>query len=246
MLAGSVASMTVLGAPDLIVLSLTEFADQARRICRASDLPLIVDADHGYGNALNVARTVQELETAGVAALSIEDTILPRPYGADGTASLVSIDEGIGKLRAALDARRDPDLVIIGRTSAPATNGIADAVARVDAYQDAGVDMIMLIGVKTRADLETIASRVRIPIMLGGAGDALRDVDYLASLGVRVCLTGHQPFMAAMQAVYDALKALRSGVNPAEVAVNVDAAMIRNTTRDDDYRRSIERYLGAG
>src|ERR1700674_4325233 len=79
--AGSVASMTVLGAPDLIVLTLTEFAEQAHRICRAGSLPLLVDADHGYGNALNVMRTVEELETAGVAALSIEDTALPRTFG---------------------------------------------------------------------------------------------------------------------------------------------------------------------
>src|ERR1700692_2900092 len=81
MFAGSVASFTVLGAPDLIVLTLTEFAEQAYRICRAGSLPLLVDADHGYGNALNVMRTVEELETAGVAALCIEDTVLPRTYG---------------------------------------------------------------------------------------------------------------------------------------------------------------------
>src|SRR5581483_3169109 len=84
MLAGSVASLAVLGAPDLILLSLSEFADQAYRINRAADLPLLVDADHGYGNALNVMRTVEELETAGVAALSIEDTALPRGYGEGG------------------------------------------------------------------------------------------------------------------------------------------------------------------
>src|ERR1700742_2548363 len=81
MFAGSVASLAVLGAPDLIVLTLSEFADQAYRIGRAAELPLLVDADHGYGNALNVMRTVEELENSGVAALSIEDTDLPRPFG---------------------------------------------------------------------------------------------------------------------------------------------------------------------
>src|SRR5258705_1477193 len=81
MFAGSIASLTVLGAPDLIVLTLSEFAQQALRINRAGNLPLLVDADHGYGNALNVKRTVEELETAGVAALTIEDTVLPRPFG---------------------------------------------------------------------------------------------------------------------------------------------------------------------
>src|SRR5260370_24941795 len=106
MFAGSTASLTVLGAPDLIVLTLSEFAAQAYRICRAGDLPLLVDADHGYGNALNVRRTVEELETAGVAALTIEDTLLPRPFG-NGQAQLISIEEGIGKMRAALAARQD-------------------------------------------------------------------------------------------------------------------------------------------
>src|SRR5512132_1534987 len=130
MLAGSVASNTTLAAPDLIVLTLTEFADQIRRIMRVSKLSLVVDADHGYGNALNVMRTVQELEHAGVSALSIEDTVLPSPFGqAEGKESLISIEEGVGKLRAALAARSDPSLIIVARTSAVKTEGIAGAVA---------------------------------------------------------------------------------------------------------------------
>src|ERR1700748_3427765 len=101
MFAGSIASFTVLGAPDLIVLTLTEFAQQAYRINRAGKLPLLVDADHGYGNALNVMRTVQELETAGVAGIMIEDTVLPRTFG-EKKPSLISLEEGVGKMRAAL------------------------------------------------------------------------------------------------------------------------------------------------
>jgi carboxyvinyl-carboxyphosphonate phosphorylmutase len=101
MVGGSTASLAVLGAPDLIVLTLTEFADQARRISRASNLPFMVDADHGYGNALNVMRTVEELETAGVAALTIEDTALPQAFGQGSETRLLSLDEGVGKMRAA-------------------------------------------------------------------------------------------------------------------------------------------------
>src|SRR6266545_4164393 len=111
MFAGSIASGTVLGAPDLVVLTLTEFAEQIRRITRGSDLPLMVDADHGYGNALNVMRTVEELETSGVAALTIEDTVLPMPF-AGQDEGLVSTDEMVGKLRAAVSARQDPALEI--------------------------------------------------------------------------------------------------------------------------------------
>src|SRR6266404_2964789 len=118
MFAGSTASLTVLGAPDLIVLTLTEFAAQAYRIGRAGNLPLLVDADHGYGNALNVKRTVEELETSGVAAIMIEDTLLPAAFGASGKTSLIALDEGVGKMRAALAGRQDKDLVIVGRTGA--------------------------------------------------------------------------------------------------------------------------------
>ena len=106
MFAGSVASLTVLGAPDFILLTLTEFAEQALRINRAASLPVLADADHGYGNALNVMRTVQELEAAGLSALTIEDTLLPRPFG-DATVRPVSIEEGVGKMKAAIAARSD-------------------------------------------------------------------------------------------------------------------------------------------
>src|SRR3546814_18025035 len=107
MFAGSVASLTVLGAPDLILRTLSEFAEQAYRINRAAGLPLMVDADHGYGNALNVTRTVEELEAAGVAGLSIEDTLLPQPFATLARTQLISIEEGAGQLRAAPAGRRD-------------------------------------------------------------------------------------------------------------------------------------------
>ena len=173
MFAGSVASLAVLAAPDLIVLTLSELADQAYRIGRAAELPLLVDADHGYGNALNVMRTVEELENAGVAALSIEDTSLPRGHGASDKAELLSLEEGVGKMKAALAARRDPDLAIVGRTSAPAVTGTENAIARAKAYEAAGVDAMFLVGVKTKEQLEAAAAQLRIPIVLGG-GAVLR------------------------------------------------------------------------
>ena len=113
MFAGSIGSG--ISAPDLVVLTLTEFAEQIRRIARGSDLPLMVDADHGYGNALNVMRTVEELETSGVAALTIEDTVLPTPFGGQGEG-LISTEEMLGKLRGRGCTSR-PSLVILGRTS---------------------------------------------------------------------------------------------------------------------------------
>src|SRR6516225_792910 len=146
MFAGSIASFAVLGAPDVVVLTLTEFAQQAYRISRAGKLPLLVDADHGYGNALSVKRTVEELETAGVAGMTIEDTTPPTGYGASGPP-LIPIAEGVGKMKAALAGRQDKRLVIVGRTSAMAITGVEDTIARLKAYEEAGVDMLFMAGV---------------------------------------------------------------------------------------------------
>src|SRR5579862_6454874 len=178
MFAGSIGSLSVLGAPDIIVLTLTEFAAQAYRINRAGKLPLMVDADHGYGNALNVKRTVEELESAGVAALTIEDTLLPRPFG-DGKPQLIPIAEGVGKMRAALAGRQDPKLVIAGRTSAIQITGLEDAIARARAYQEVGVDAVFFTGVKTRAQLEALRAALTVPIFLGSIEQELSDLDYL-------------------------------------------------------------------
>ncbi len=244
MFAGSVASMTVLGAPDLIVLTLSEFAAQAQRICRAGNLPLLVDADHGYGNALNVKRTVEELEAAGVAALSIEDTQLPRDFGADGKSRLIALEEGVGKMKAALAGRRDPSLVIAGRTSATAATGLEDTLARVKAYEAVGVDAIFLVGVRTRAELEAVSEAVKLPLIVGGVGPELMDLDYLSTTRTRVCLQGHQPFMAAVAAAHATLKALRDGTPPAEIAGIASGDLMKRVTRDADYRRWIKDFLG--
>jgi carboxyvinyl-carboxyphosphonate phosphorylmutase len=243
MLAGSVASLAVLGAPDLIVLTLTEFADQAGRICRAGNLPLLCDADHGYGNALNVMRTVEELETAGVAGLSIEDTDLPVPFGTEGKPRLLSLEEGVGKMRAAVAARHDSGLVIAGRTSAPGISGVADTIRRVKAYQTVGVDAIFLVGVKTTSDLDAIASEVKLPIILGGAGRELQDRQWLAARNVRVCLQGHQPFAAAVRAVHDTLKALREGTAPEKLQGVASDEMMKQFMRNADYLSRMKEWL---
>ena len=154
MLGGSVASAVILGAPDLAVVTLTELADQCRRIARASDISLVVDADNGYGNALSVMRTVEELEDAGVSGMTIEDTALPQSYGRQGSEELISVEEMTGKLRAAVRARRDPATVLIGRTHALAATSLDDAVERVKAIDATGVDAVFLLGVKSLDQLE--------------------------------------------------------------------------------------------
>src|ERR1700761_5431261 len=243
MFAGSIASFTVLGAPDLIVLTLTEFADQAYRINRAGKLPLMVDADHGYGNALNVMRTVQERESAGVAALMIEDTVLPRAF-AEKKPTVISLEEGVGKMKAALAAREDKALTIIGRTSSPSITGLADGIKRLKAYETTGVDALFIAGGLTRSDLDAIAAEVKVPLMLGGVSGDLQDKAYLSSRGVRVALQGHQPFSASVQAIYNTLKALRDGTKPSALTGIASAELMGRVTRDRDYKNWTREYLG--
>jgi carboxyvinyl-carboxyphosphonate phosphorylmutase len=243
MFAGSIASGTVLGAPDLVVLTLTEFAEQIRRIARGSDLPLMVDADHGYGNALNVMRTVEELETSGVAALTIEDTVLPTPFGGQDEG-LVSVAEMVGKLRGAVAARQDPSLVVIGRTTALRRGGIAEAEKRIRAYEDTGIDAIFLVGASTREEVEAMHRVTRLPLMLGGAPPALADRAFLAANGVRIALQGHHPFYAAAKAVYDTLKYLRDGGAPAGLKDRVASEdLLAIALKQNDYKRWQGDYL---
>ena len=243
MFAGSIASLTVLGAPDIIVVTLSEFSDQIRRITRAGTLPLLVDADHGYGNALNVMRTVEELETAGVAGMTIEDTLLPRAYG-DGRVQLLSREEGLGKIRAALAARRDPATVIVARTSAIAVTGIDDAVARARLYTEAGADALFFTGVNTAAEVAAIGAVSRLPIIIGGSDGDLGGKAGMAKLGVRVALQGHQPFMAAVRAVHETLKALRDGVAPKALTNQPSADLMKQVTRDAAYSDATRAFLG--
>lgn len=243
MLGGSVASMTVLGAPDLMVLTLSEFAEQAYRICRAGNLALLVDADHGYGNALNVKRTVEELETSGVAALTIEDTDLPQPHGTVGDTRLLSIEEGVGKMKAAMEGRQDSNLVIAARTSAFNVTDNDDALARAKAYEVAGVDALFFAGVSTKEQVELLYANVSIPIFVAPKGQEIVDLSYLASKGVRICLQSHQPFAAAVQAVYATLKQLRNGVPVSEIQNVAPKNLMKQVTRDADYLNQMKDYL---
>jgi carboxyvinyl-carboxyphosphonate phosphorylmutase len=188
-------------------------------------------------------RTVEELETAGIAALTIEDTALPQGFGSGAAATLISLEEGAGKMKAAVAARRDPRLAIVGRTSALALNGIDDALARARAYEAAGVDALFFLGVRKREQLEAIAAACRIPIVLGSAGPEVSDREYLGSQGVRISLQGHQPFMAAVAAVHETMKALRAGTPPAQLANIASAQLMQQVSRDADYARWSRDFL---
>ncbi|MDH0747806.1 oxaloacetate decarboxylase [Pseudomonas sp. GD03842] len=224
-LGGSVASLQVLAAPDFALITLSEFVEQATRIGRVAQLPFIADADHGYGNALNVMRTVEELERAGVAALTIEDTLLPAQFGRKST-DLISIEEGIGKVKAALEARVDPELSIIARTNAGVLS-VEHIIERTQAYEKAGADGICMVGIKDFEHLEQISEKLTVPLMLVTYGNPdLRDYARLAKLGVRVVVAGHGAYFAAIKATYDSLRAQRKVTHSTE---NLSATELTHT-----------------
>jgi carboxyvinyl-carboxyphosphonate phosphorylmutase len=247
MLAGSVAAMAILGAPDKMLITASEFADMALRICRAGDLAVIADADHGYGNAMNVQRTIRELDHAGLAAITIEDTDLPQPFGSVN-AQLLSIEEGTGKMRAAVAGRVDPDLVILARTSAATITGRDDCIARIKAYAKTGVDGITLIGARSRDDLDALCAATDLPIMLGGLGSIAPTPDEAAKMGARICLRGHQPYLASLAATYSAIQQVlgenASGQKSQEAAPPViDAQILQGLIREDAYDSDSEKFL---
>ncbi|WP_278959163.1 isocitrate lyase/PEP mutase family protein [Aquipseudomonas alcaligenes] len=229
-LGGSVASLQVLAAPDFALITLSEFVEQATRIGRVARLPVIADADHGYGNALNVMRTVVELERAGVAALTLEDTLLPAQFGRKST-DLIGVDEGVGKIRAALEARVDPDLAIIARTNAGVLD-LDEVVRRTRAYQAAGADGICMVGVRDFEHLEAIAQNLSVPLMLVSYGNpSLRDDARLASLGVRIVVDGHAAYFAAIKATYDCLREQR-GIAASDLSTT---ELTHKYTQPEDY-----------
>lgn len=245
LLSGSVASGTTLAAPDLVVLTLTEFADQVRRIMRASSLSLVVDADHGYGNALNVMRTVQELEHAGVSVLGIEDTALPARFGhAQSGNEFVSIEEMTGKLRAALAARRDPQLIIAARAAGVRREGIEHTVARVKAYAATGVDAIFIVEAEELAQIEAVHAAVDLPLIVGSGAPALKR-EALARLGGRILLQGHQSVAAAVAAMHAVYTHLYHGGDPAGLKTQVATGeQMDLLVRGEEHRQWQRLYLG--
>ena len=176
------------GFPDVGLLTMTEMTANARYIANAVDIPVICDADTGYGNALNVQRTVREYEAAGVAAIHLEDQVFPKKCGFFEGKQVVPMEEHIQKIRAALEARRDPDFVIIARCDAYAVTGWEDTVRRCRAYREAGADLVFVDGIKSAADLELYARDLPdLPRMYNGDLANTRDV---AAMGYKLMICG--------------------------------------------------------
>jgi 2-methylisocitrate lyase-like PEP mutase family enzyme len=210
---GAGIANTQLGRPDVGLPTMTEVAEQVARMCDAVDVPVVADIDTGYGNAINAQRTVRAFERAGVAAVQIEDQVFPKRCGHFAGKEVIPAGEMRGKLRAVLDARVDPALVVIARTDAIATDGVDAAVERANAYADAGADIVFVEAPPTLDVLAALPRRVRAPLlanMVEGGRTPVLSVAELGALGYRIVLFANTAMRVAAQAVRDALTELRS------------------------------------
>ena len=215
---GSTASL--IGRPDVGLLSGTEMIDNARRIVAAVDVPVIADADTGYGNAVNVVRTVQGYEQAGVAGIHLEDQVMPKKCGHMSGKAVIGVDEMVGKIRAAVAARRDPDLLLIARTDAAAVDGLTAAIARGRAYADAGADLLFVEAPTSDDDIATVAAELHgvAPLVFnwaeGGRTPPL-SLDRIAELGFSLVLFPIGTLLAATAGIRALLATLRTDGTPA-------------------------------
>ncbi len=200
-----------LGLPDVGLTTATEVAHRSHQIARMTDLPALVDADTGCGEPKNVARTVQELEDAGVAGLHIEDQVNPKRCGHLDGKQVVDTATAVGRIRAAVDARRDPDLLVMARTDVRGIEGLDAALDRVKALVDAGADAVFPEAMTTLAEFEAVASAVDVPVlanMTEFGKSELFSADQLAGAGVRIVIHPVSLLRVAMGAAERALDTL--------------------------------------
>ena len=213
------------GFPDVGLLTMTEMVANAKYIANAVEVPVVCDADTGYGNPLNVQRTVREYESAGVAGIHIEDQLFPKKCGFFEGKQVVRQEEAVQKIRAALDARTDPDFVIIARCDAYAVTGWEDTVQRCRAYVDAGADLVFVDGIKTLDDLNNYATDLRdLPRMYNGD---LLPTQEVAAMGYKLMICGSTIWLIYKQVRESFEELKRTGkVNPARYGTRWDVAVL--------------------
>lgn len=244
---GAGVSNTQLGAADVGLVSLRELVDQVRYITAAVEVPVVADADTGFGNALNVVRTVQELETAGAAGLQLEDQVTPKRCGHFEGKQIVSKTEMVDKVRAAVEARQDEDFVIIARTDARAVTSLEDAIDRALAYREAGADMIFVEAPRTVEELETVAREVPGPLvanMVEGGKTPPQPAAVLETMGYRMVIYANLAMRAAMLSMQQVLAHLADHGDSAGVTDRIVSMEERNRiTNLAEYQKKEERYL---
>ena len=210
-LSGSVGKVANLGVPDGVLTNMSDVVDHCHRITRIADVSLMVDAEDGFGNAVNVMRTVRELEAVGVSGIEIEDNFVPRKFNVQD-AGLITKEEQMGKLRAAVAARSDPTTVIVARSAAFGLCPLDEAVDRLSSYSQSGAEAVMLTGVKSREQIEAAHAATSLPItILNPPIEARNDPAFLAANGVRLLMLGNPTFAVAVKAIYDSYKHLQDG-----------------------------------
>ena len=186
---GFSASATLLGRPDTSQLSLTEMANHYERICEVIDVPFFGDGDTGFGNVTNVSRTVRMYERAGLAGMFIEDQVFPKRCGHMIGKNVIPAEEMVSKLKAALDARQDPDFVIMARTDANAVYGIDDALERMALYREVGADLLFVEAPRNKREMRRICSELdgpNIANMIEGGATPLLSLEELSDIGFAV------------------------------------------------------------
>jgi 2-methylisocitrate lyase-like PEP mutase family enzyme len=217
-LTGFGTSASLLGRPDLGLLSATEMVDAARRLVMAASLPVIADADTGYGNPLNVARTVHDYERAGVAALQLEDQVAPKRCGHMEDKQVIPAPDMVAKVRAAVAARTDPDLVVIARTDARAVEGLDAALTRAEAYVEAGADVLFIEALRHVDEFAAAADHgFGVPLVYNwveGGKTPLLAANEIADLGYQVLLLPISLLLRATGAMRGVLDEIRSAGTP--------------------------------
>ncbi|MBI4507528.1 MAG: oxaloacetate decarboxylase [Chloroflexi bacterium] len=209
---GAGIANTQLGVPDIGLTTMSEVVEQAGRIAQAVSIPCIADADTGYGNPINVMRTVRAYERAGLAGLHLEDQVMPKRCGHFSGKQVVPLEEMVKKLEAAVAARTDADFVIVARTDARAINGMDDAIARAKAYRAAGADMIFLEAPQSVEELRRVPREVDAPLwanMVEGGKTPLLPASELEAMGYKLVIHANSLMRVAAKAVQDALAVLK-------------------------------------
>ena len=220
---GSAASR--LGRPDVGLMTLPEMVDNARRIAQAIDIPVIADADTGYGNALNVIRTVHEYEAAGVSAIHLEDQVMPKKCGHMDGKQVVPAGEMAAKVSAAVAARRSPDFLIIARTDARAVEGLDAALHRARIYRDAGADVLFIEAPQSEAEIEAVARAFPdVPLLFnyaeGGKTPAVTHA-FLRELGFKLVIFPLTVLLTATEAIRSALSRIKADGTPIELVPSI-------------------------
>ena len=243
-LSGSVGKVANLGVPDAVLSNMSDVVDHCRRITRIADVSLMVDAEDGFGNAVNVVRTVREMEAAGVAAIEIEDNFVPKKFNVQDPG-LISKEEQVGKLKAAVAARTDLTTVIVARSAAFGLCPLDEAVDRLTVYSQTGAEAVMLTGVNSREQIEAAHRATSLPLcILALPPEARNDTDFLAANGVRILMLGNPTFAVAVKAIYDSLKHLKDGEAMEELAARqAPPELLRSVNRTGEFMELQEEYL---